>query len=94
MRLQCMFGVVTGHSYLASNPNTSACFILCCANMTDYNMNKMLVVVKIKKVHYLKGINVDTPLVVYRTNKNAWMTSILFEEWVTKWDSVGLKHMC
>ena len=29
----------------------------------------------------------DTLPVSYRANKNAWMTSLLFEEWITRWDS-------
>ena len=29
----------------------------------------------------------DTLPVTYRSNKNAWMTSMLFEEWIRKWDA-------
>ena len=29
----------------------------------------------------------DTLPVSYRANRNAWMTSLLFEEWITRWDS-------
>ena len=61
--------------------------ILCCANMSGNDKVKLLVIGKSKKPRCFKGINVDTLPVSYRANKNAWMTSLLLEEWITRWDS-------
>ena len=61
--------------------------ILCCANMSGNDKVKLLVIGKSKKPRCFKGIDVDTLPVSYRVNKNAWMTNLLFEEWITRWDS-------
>ena len=59
----------------------------CCANMSGSNKCKLLVIGKSKKPHCFAGINVECLPVTYRANKNAWMTSVLFEEWITNWDA-------
>ena len=61
--------------------------IMCCANMTSKDKVKLIVIGKSKKPRCFKGIDVDTLPVSYHANKNAWMTSLLFEDWITRWDS-------
>ncbi|KAI6651119.1 Tigger transposable element-derived protein 6-like [Oopsacas minuta] len=55
--------------------------------MSGNDKVKLLVIGKSKKPRCFKGIDMDTLPVSYRANKNAWMTSLLFEEWITRWDS-------
>ena len=66
--------------------------ILCCANMTGKDKVKLLVIGKSKKPRCFKGIDVDTLPASYHANKNAWMTSLLFEDWITRGDSALVKH--
>ncbi|KAI6651320.1 Tigger transposable element-derived protein 6-like [Oopsacas minuta] len=61
--------------------------ILCCANMSSNDKVKLLVIGKSKKPRCFKDIDMDTLPISYRANKNVWMTSLLFEEWITRWDS-------
>ena len=61
--------------------------VLCYANMTGKDKVKLLVIGKSKKPRCFKGVCMDTLPVTYRANKNAWMTSVLLEEWITKWDA-------
>ena len=66
--------------------------VLCCANMTGKDKVKLLVIRKNKKPRCFKGVCMDTLPVTYGANKNAWMTSVLFEEWITKWDAALRKQ--
>ena len=70
-----------------SNKDMDRVTNLCCANMSGNDKVKLLVIGKSKKPRCFKGIDVDTLPVSYRANKNAWMISLLFEEWITRWDS-------
>ena len=66
--------------------------VLCCTNMTGKDKVKLLVIGKSKKPRCFKGVCMDTLPVTYGANKNAWMTSVLFEEWITKWDAALRKQ--
>lgn len=50
---------------------------------------KLSVVEKSKIPHYFRGVK-KLP-VYYYVNKSAWMTRIIFNEWLLKWDN-ELKH--
>ena len=52
----------------------------------------MLVIGKSKKPRYFAGINVECLPVTYRAKKNAWMASVLFEEWITHWDEALMRE--
>ena len=52
----------------------------------------VLFIGKSKKPRCFAGINVETLLVIYQANKNAWMTSVLFEEWITNWDAALVRE--
>ncbi|XP_035824743.1 tigger transposable element-derived protein 6 [Aplysia californica] len=58
--------------------------ILCAANMDGTDKLPLLTIGKFEKPRCLK--NIRTYPVTYRHNKKAWMTSVLFEEWVRKLD--------
>ena len=62
--------------------------ILVCANMLGNDKLKLLMIGKSKKPRCFKNINMDTLPVTYWSNQNAWMTGVMFREWVTNWDSV------
>ena len=66
--------------------------VLCCVNMTGSDKTKLLVIGKSKKSRCFKHIDLDVLPVTYRTNKNAWMTSVLFQEWILKWDGALMKE--
>ena len=66
--------------------------VLCCANMSGRNKCKLLVTGKSKKPRCFAGINVESLPVIYQANKNAWMTSVLFEEWITNWDAALMRE--
>ena len=68
--------------------------VLCCANMTGSDKAKLLVIWKSKKPCCFKHIDLDTLPVTYRTNKNAWMTSVLFQDCILKWDAALMKERC
>ena len=60
--------------------------VLCCSNMLGTDKRKLLVIGKSVKPRYFKGLRIDSLPVQYHANKNAWMTSVLFEKWLTDWD--------
>ena len=68
--------------------------VLCCANMTGSDKAKLLVIGKSKKPCCFKHIDLDTLPVTYCANKNAWMTSVLFQEWILNWDAALMKERC
>ena len=58
--------------------------ILSCANMNGTEKISLLVIGKSEKPRCFKGVNsLPTP---YRANKKAWITSILFTEWMREQD--------
>lgn len=62
--------------------------VLCCVSMTG-KKKKLLVVGKSKQPRCFKGVK-KLP-VDYDANKSAWMTTIIFNEWLRNWDN-ELKH--
>ena len=60
--------------------------VLCCSNMLGTDKRKLLVIGKSVKPRCFKGLRIDSLPVQYHANKNAWMTSVLFEKWLTDWD--------
>ena len=95
--------------YYRATPDSSLCYtyeqisgskrameritILLCANMSGKDKLKLLMISKSKKPRCFKNINMDTLPITYCSNQNAWMTRIIFQEWVSKWDSV-LRENC
>lgn len=57
--------------------------VLCCASLNG-DKEELLVIGKSIKPRCFKGIK--TLPVDYKANSKAWMTSAIFEEWLTKWD--------
>ena len=49
---------------------------------------KLLMISKSKKLRCFKNINMNTLPISYCSNQKAWMTGMIFREWVSKWDSV------
>ena len=54
--------------------------VLLCSNMDGSDFLKPLVIGKYEKPRCFKGVN-SLP-VIYRANKRAWMTSVIFTEWL------------
>ncbi len=78
------------HTYMFKNEKSKGCKIakeritvLCCASMAGAKI-KLLVIGKSKKPRCFKNVK-DLP-VDYYANRNAWMTSMLFTEWLRKFD--------
>ncbi|XP_025198312.1 tigger transposable element-derived protein 6-like [Melanaphis sacchari] len=78
------------HSYLFKNENAKGCKIskeritvLCCASMSG-KKQKLLVIGKSKNPRCFKSVKCLP--VDYYANTNAWMTSVIFNEWLIKWD--------
>ena len=64
--------------------------VLACTNMSGTDTKKLFVIGKSKNPRCFK--NITSLPVDYRANKNAWMTSDLFIEWLVEWDrSLQLK---
>jgi hypothetical protein len=49
--------------------------VLCCLNMSGTDKQKLVVTGKRAKPQCFEGINMDTLLILYYININAWMTS-------------------
>lgn len=60
--------------------------VLCCANMSGSDKKPLVVVGKSSKPRCFKGISMKNLGVDYYANKNAWMTSAIFTDWLQKWD--------
>lgn len=60
--------------------------VLCCANMSGSDKRKLLIVGKAAKPRCFKGIAIERLPAQYLANKNAWMTSLIFESWLKEWD--------
>ncbi|XP_035207901.1 tigger transposable element-derived protein 6-like [Stegodyphus dumicola] len=54
--------------------------------MSGADKKKVLVIGKSTKPCCFKGLSMDSLPVVYRANRNAWMSSKLFKEWLKDWD--------
>ena len=60
--------------------------VLACNMLGDFD--RVLVIGKAAKPHAFRNLNVNTQLpVTWRFNKKAWMTSQLFTEWLTSFNS-------
>jgi hypothetical protein len=57
--------------------------VLCCANMKGEKRD-LLVTGKNKNPRYFKSVRMLP--VDYYSNANAWMTSVIFSDWLVKWD--------
>ena len=57
--------------------------VLCCSNILGTDKHMLLVIGKSVKLLCLKGLGIDSLLVQYHANKNAWITSAIFEKWLT-----------
>jgi len=60
--------------------------ILLCVNMTGSDKRKLLVVGKSLKPRCFKNLSINKMPVHYHANKNAWMTSTIFSNWLCEWD--------
>ena len=60
--------------------------VLCCANMTGTDKRKLLIIGKSARPRCFKGLRMEGLPVEYHANKNAWMTSDIFRNWLTSWD--------
>lgn len=58
--------------------------VMLCCNMTG-EKRKLLVIGSSKNPRCLKGVK-KLP-VTYTANKTAWMTSVIFSDWLTSWDA-------
>ena len=58
--------------------------VLCCMNMSGSDKHKLLM---FAKSHCFKWLRLDSLLVHYYFNKNNWMTSTIFQEWIVNWDT-------
>jgi hypothetical protein len=79
-----------GHTYLFKNESAKGfkslkeqVTVLCCANMKGEKRD-LLVIGKTKYPQCFKGVR-SLP-VDYYSNANAWMTSVIFNNWLVKWD--------
>lgn len=79
------------HTYLFKNESAKGCktskgrlTVLCCVNMNG-DKERLLVIGKSKNPRCFKGVK-KFP-VDYHSNSNAWMTALIFKEWLLKWDS-------
>ena len=59
---------------------------LVCSNMSGTDKKKLMIIGKSANPRCFKGIKVQSLPVDYKHNKNAWMTSSLFTEWIEEWD--------
>ena len=78
------------HTYLFKNESAKGCktskerlTVLCCVSMSG-KKEKLLVIGKSKNPRCFKGVK-HLP-VDYCANKNAWMTTLFFNDWLAKWD--------
>ena len=85
------------HTYLIKNETVRGCkvlkdrvTVLCCANMQG-KKQRLLMIGKSHNPRCFKGIK--KLLVEYKANANAWMTSVIFKEWLMKWDNQLTKNI-
>ncbi|XP_035212025.1 tigger transposable element-derived protein 6-like [Stegodyphus dumicola] len=65
--------------------------VLCCTNMSGTDKRKLLIIGKSARPRCFKGLSMEGLPVEYHANKNAWMTSEIFRNWLTSWDR-NLQH--
>ena len=76
---------VAGESCTGSKLSKERITALVCANMTGTEKKPLFTIVKFKNPRCFQGV---TRLPVeYDANKNAWMTSTIFEAWLRRWDA-------
>jgi hypothetical protein len=78
------------HTYLFKNESAKGfksskerMTVICCANMKGEKRD-LLVMGKSKNPRCFKGVR-SLP-VDYYSSANAWMTSVIFNDWLVKWD--------
>lgn len=88
--------------YYRATPDGSLCFkkdnlagskkamervtVLCCTNMTGNDKKKLLVIGKSKRPRCFIELDIKRLPVEYHANSNAWMTSLIFLDWLKRWD--------
>jgi hypothetical protein len=83
------FRAMPEHTYLFKNESAKGfkcskeLVTVCCAN-TKGEKRDLLVIEKSKKPRCFKGVR-SLPVHCY-SNANAWMTSVIFKNWLVKWD--------
>ncbi|CAK9828167.1 Tigger transposable element-derived protein 4 [Anthophora retusa] len=60
--------------------------ILCCVNISGTNKKKLLVIGKSAMPRCFRGLSTNSLPVEYHANRNAWMTSDIFKQWLIRWD--------
>ena len=60
--------------------------LLVCVNMTGTDKRKILLIDKSKSPHCFKGVDQQQLPVTYRNNSAAWMTFVIFQDWLFAWD--------
>jgi hypothetical protein len=83
------FSAMPEHTYLFKNESPKGFIsskervtVFCCANMKGEKRD--LVIGKSKNPRCFNGVR--SLLVYYYSNENAWMTSVIFNDWLVKWD--------
>ena len=61
--------------------------ILVCTNMDGTVKKKLFVIGRARCPRCFKGLDVTKLPVTYKANKKAWMTAVLFENWLKEWDN-------
>lgn len=84
-------------TYAFKDENTKGCklakdriSVLCCASLTG-KKEPLLVIGKSVKPRCFKNVN-ELPL-PYLSNAKAWMTSILFNQWLRRWDRILTRNI-
>lgn len=84
------FRALPEHTYLFKNESLKGhkvskerVTVLCCVSMSG-EKQRLLVIGKSKNPRCFKGVK-KLP-VDYYANKNAWMTAVIFNDWIRKWD--------
>ena len=60
--------------------------LLVCVNMTGTDKRKLLLIGKSKSPRCFKGLDQQQLPVTYRNNSAAWMTFVIFQDWLFAWD--------
>ncbi|XP_071056808.1 tigger transposable element-derived protein 6-like [Onthophagus taurus] len=60
--------------------------VLCCANMSGGDKRELLIVGKSTKPRCFQDLITEALPVEYHANKNAYITSEIFQNWLTRWD--------
>ena len=75
---------VKGNTCSGGKKSKERVTLLVCANMNGTEKHPLLVIGKFQRPRCFSGV-AHLPI-EYKANTNAWMTSIIFEEWLRKWD--------